>query len=349
LLWGICLAGGGCQTCSATLPPPTPLPRELAKVTQPLYQIEPPDILLIDTVRVVPKPPYKIEPLDTILVQASNVLPTEPILGLYGVQPEGTVSLGPSYGSAQVAGMTLEEARKAIENQLREAGFKNSQVRVAAGQSRARQQIRGEHLVRPDGTVGLGIYGSVYLAGYTLDEAKAVIEAHLSHYLQAPEVSVDVFSYNSKAYYIVTSGAGFGEQVFRFPSTGNETVLDALSQIGGLPPVASLCKIWLARPAPAGAGCYQVLPINWKTLTRGGETDTNYQLFPGDRIFVDSDPMVRFDTYIARLYTPIERMFGLTLLGSTVIHTVPQHIAYTTSAGGTGGGGTSTGAGVSGR
>ena len=32
---------------------------------------------------------------------------------------------------------------------------------VAIAQSRAMQVIRGEHLVRPDGTVGLGVYGSV--------------------------------------------------------------------------------------------------------------------------------------------------------------------------------------------
>ena len=44
---------------------------------------------------------------------------------------------------------------------------------------------------------------------------------------------------NSKVYYIITDGAGSGEQVFRFPVTGSETVLDAISQIGGLPPVSS--------------------------------------------------------------------------------------------------------------
>ena len=40
-----------------------------------------------------------------------------------------------------------------------------SPVDVAVAESRALQQIRGEHLVRTDGTVGLGVYGSVQVDG----------------------------------------------------------------------------------------------------------------------------------------------------------------------------------------
>jgi hypothetical protein len=61
------------------------------------------------------------------------------------------------------------------------------------------QPISGEHLVRPDGTVGLGLYGSVPVAGLTLDQARAVIEAHLTAFIKNPKVSEDVFAYNSKA------------------------------------------------------------------------------------------------------------------------------------------------------
>ena len=73
----------------------------------------------------------------------------------------------------------------------------------------------------------------------------------------------------------VTDGGGYGEQVYRFPSTGKETVLDALSQINGLPVVASKRNIWVARPAPDNVGYYQVLPVDWMALTRGAATATN--------------------------------------------------------------------------
>jgi polysaccharide export outer membrane protein len=341
------IAGAGCQTCSPSLlagtgcptdsvglaaPSGFSVPRELNKISQPTYVIEIPDILQIDTVRVVPRPPYRIAPLDSIVVTATGVLPDEPITGAYGVEPEGTINLGPSYGSFSVAGQTLAEARATLEKALKET-FKNAQVRVGLGTVGGIQQIRGQHLVRPDGTVGLGKYGDVYVVGLNLAEAKTAIEVHLAGYLLEPEVNVDVYSYNSKAYYIVTDGGGYGEQVYRFPFTGNETVLDAISQINGLPAVASKKRIWVARPAPAEATGYQVLPIDWKAITRGGATATNYQLLPGDRLFVEAEPLIALDSALAKVFAPIERVFGVTLLGSAVV----RSLSISSSATGTGG------------
>src|SRR5204862_503851 len=76
------------------------------------------------------------------------------------------------------------------------ATLANPGVTVVLYQSRGLQQIRGEHLVRSDGTIYLGTYGSVYVTGLTLSQAKAAIEEHLSQFLQRPEVAVDVLAYN---------------------------------------------------------------------------------------------------------------------------------------------------------
>src|SRR6266404_2924469 len=53
------------------------------------------------------------------------------------------------------------------------------------------------------------------LTGLTVEEAKKAIEAHLAEFLESPEVSVDVFNYASKVYYIVGQGAGFGDTLTR--------------------------------------------------------------------------------------------------------------------------------------
>ena len=45
---------------------------------------------------------------------------------------------------------------------------------------------------------------------------------------------MDVLAYNSKVYYVITDGGGAGEQVYRIPSNGNETVLDAIAAIEGI-------------------------------------------------------------------------------------------------------------------
>jgi polysaccharide export outer membrane protein len=331
----LCAALTGCVPTHKALVADDALPRETDKVNMPDYVIEPPDILLINAVRVVPLPPYRIEPLDSLLIQVSGVLEKEPIAGLYPVDPDGTVNLGLTYGSVRVAGLTLAEAKEAIEKHLK-ARFVKPEAVVALGQSRGQQQIAGEHLVRPDGTVGLGTYGAVRVAGLTLAEAKWAIEAHLGRFLQRPEVSLDVLAYNSKVYYVIFDSGGSGQQIARLPITGNETVLDALSQLNGLPPVSSTHHIWIARPGPVAAPCDQILDVNWNAITRRGRTETNFQVLPGDRIYVQAQALVATDTFLARLFSPMERVFGITLLGRGTVGALAQDLRQTGTNGTTG-------------
>jgi protein involved in polysaccharide export with SLBB domain len=297
------------------------LPKELTMTTHPPYTVAAPDILRIDANRMIPLPPYKIEPLDALYLFAEGAPENAQINGIYPVDPDGTINLGPKYGGQlQVADMTAQEAEKTIAKHL--ARFlKESAVSVSLAQSKGVQQIRGEHLVRPDGTVGLGTYGSVYVAGMTLPQVKSCIEQHLSRYLLKPEVSVDVGAFNSKSYYVITDFAGSGEQVVELPCTGNETVLSAIAKIGGLSPVSSK-KMWIARPAPPGQCVDQILPVDWKGITRRGHSRTNYQILPGDRVFVMSQPLTNVDTQLARTLAPFERLFGATLLGYTTVRTI---------------------------
>jgi|LakMenEpi03Aug12_release.lakeMendotaPanAssembly.Ray.scaffolds.fasta_scaffold04960_16 polysaccharide export outer membrane protein len=304
-----------CPTDPAKMPA-----KELAKVTLPPYVIEPPDILLVDALRVVPKPPFRIQSFDTLQVIVEGTLLEQPINGLYVVEPGGMLDLGPSYGKVMVGGQSLEEAQDAIFRHLKRV-LREPQVSLTLAQAAGQQQIAGEHLVGPDGTINLGTYGTVYVTGLTLEQAKAAIEKHLAQHLDAPLVSVDVFSYNSKVYYVVTEGAGFGDQIARFPVTGNETVLDAVSQINGLSRLSSK-DIWIARPAPSGVGCDQILPVDIDAILKGGSTATNYQVLPGDRVFIAQDQWVAFDSIVGKVTAPFERMFGFALLGSSAVQQI---------------------------
>jgi protein involved in polysaccharide export with SLBB domain len=131
-----------------------------------------------------------------------------------------------------------------------------------------------------------------------------------------------VSGYNSKVYYVITDGGGYGEQVIRLPITGNETVLDAVSQINGLSAVSSRHHIWVARPVPADLHSELVLPVDWIGITQHGNTATNYQLIPGDRVYVRAQSLITLDTQIARIISPVERIFGITLLGASTYQTV---------------------------
>ncbi len=300
---------------------PGPLPREKHMASHPAYTVAPPDILLIDAQRLIPRPPYRVEPLEVLFITVTGTLPNQPILGQLVISPEGTVNLGFDYGSVRVGGLTLDQVHTAIRQHLAKS-LANPQVAVSLAQFRGLQQIRGEHLVRPDGTISLGTYGCVYVAGLTLCQIKEVVEKHLSQFLLNPEIAVDVFAYNSQVYYVIMDGAGYGQQVFRLPITGNETVLDAISAVQGLAPVSSKKYIWLARPSPCQYGCNQILPVDWNAITQGGATCTNYQIFPGDRIFVKGDCLVAADNYLAKLLAPVERILGVTLLTTNVVGTM---------------------------
>jgi polysaccharide export outer membrane protein len=298
------------------------VPTELAKVSLPEYVIAPPDVLLVNALRVTPRPPYVIAPGDVLTISVTGTIVEQPISGIVPVDPEGTINLGYSYGTVPVVDMTLREAKAAVAEHLKSFLKAGYQVNLSLYQSRATQQIRGEHLVRQDGSIGLGVYGSVRVAGLTLRQAKTAIEAHLSQYLQKPEVSVDVSGFNSRSYYIIAERPGLGDLIWRLPITGNDTVLEALAQTYGLPAAASKKLIWLSRPSPADANCRQVLPIDYVAITQSGATATNYQIFPGDRIYVKAEPIVSFDIRLARLISPIERIFGVSLLGSETIHSI---------------------------
>jgi polysaccharide export outer membrane protein len=183
--------------------------------------------------------------------------------------------------------------------------------------------IQGERLVRSDGTVTLGFYGDVYVAGLTIEEAKEKIIAHLRKYLndeplgliqedpdtheflavppaESNRVIVDVAAYNSKFYYVQGDVGAPG----RLPITGNETVLDAIQFAGGVMPTANYQNIRLVRPAPPGACCEQILPINLAAIINAGDPTTNYQIMPGDRLMVYRDPIVRGTIFIERIAAP---------------------------------------------
>ena len=326
LLFGATFSGAGCRVMrrrpqEVVVPLPDDVtggvPRELCKAVLPMYTIEPPDILMIDAIHVVPKAPYHVKTLDVLAIQVRGTLPDAPVEGTFPVEPGGIINLGFSYGSLEVAGKTVEEIEKALKEHLSQS-LKEPQVLVSLAELAGRQQIAGEHLVAPDGTVTLGSYGGVLVVGMTVAEAKQAIEEHLAQDLDEPEVSLDVFAYNSKVYYVITQGAGLGDGVFRFPITGNETVLDAISQINGLEQVSSK-RIWIARAGRDSQGCHQIFPVDWNAVTQNGDTETNYQILPGDRVYIAEDKLIAFDTCLGKLTAPLERIMGFTLLGTNTV------------------------------
>ena len=292
-------------------------PHELAMQPLPDYRIEPPDVVEIEMLRLIPLPPYRAGVFDVLEIRA-NTPPNEPLENLYFmVEADGKVALGPPYGSVRVEGMTLEEVTSTLNKWL-SPFLREPAVYVQLARVSGAQPVTGQYLVGPDGTVNLRLYGRVCLMGKTVAEARLAIQKQLAKYLKSPELSVDVAAYNSKVYYIITQGAGLGDNVRRLPITGKQTVLDALSQTNGLSQVSSK-NIWIARPLASNPGKADILPVDWDGITARGATATNYQIFPGDRIYIGEDPLVTRSNLLSKKTAPVERTMGIVSLTSSML------------------------------
>ncbi len=141
-------------------------------------------------------------------------------------------------------------------------------------------------VVRPDGSVDLGFYGKVQVVGMTVRDAENAIGRQISLTPRDTDdkdpirVSVRlVNSTRSKLFYVLGTVNAPGS----YPITGNETVLDAII-LGGLKTNSLPDKAYLARPSLPGQA-ERVLRIDWERI-KMGDTETNYQIMPGDRVVV---------------------------------------------------------------
>lgn len=153
-----------------------------------------------------------------------------------------------------------------------------------------------DQTVQPDGTIDLGKYGRMVVAGKRIEEVEAcveelvnadpeVLDALEEAELEGPErVNVRLIDPQGSLFYVLGAVNSPGA----YPYTGRETVLDAVLAAGDLADNARRCEIILSRPTPVGE-CRTVLPVCWDNIVQLGDTTTNYQLMPGDRIFVPAN------------------------------------------------------------
>jgi polysaccharide export outer membrane protein len=143
-------------------------------------------------------------------------------------------------------------------------------------------RVPADQPVLPDGTIHLGRYGSVVVAGQTVNEIEAMVrDAVRAQEPNAGPIIVRVVTRVSKVYYVLGEVNAPGA----FTLNGRETVLDGILAAGGLNDRASRRDIILSRPTRPD-GCRVVLPVCYSEIVQLGDTTTNYQLAPGDRIFV---------------------------------------------------------------
>ncbi|TWU43940.1 SLBB domain protein [Novipirellula aureliae] len=158
-------------------------------------------------------------------------------------------------------------------------------------------RLPADQRVMADGSLDLGRFGRAVVAGLTVEDAEKLVEQTIENQIEVSEQGNDAKQDGVPKKIVIN--IRLLEPVHRFyvlgavnspgsyPLTGYETVLDGILAAGGLTSDASMCKMLLARPTTP-CSCRVTLPICYREITQLGDTTTNYQLQPGDRIFVST-------------------------------------------------------------
>jgi hypothetical protein len=121
-----------------------------------------------------------------------------------------------------------------------------------------------------------------------------------------------------KFIYVITEGAGFGDSVRRLRWSESERASDAIAQVGGISQISGK-KIWIARPSPQNRDKSTILNINWESISRHGDNETNYSLLPGDRVVVQQDATNARSNSISMHTSGTERIEGIVALTASAI------------------------------
>jgi len=157
-------------------------------------------------------------------------------------------------------------------------------------------ELSREYRVRPDGTIMIPLLSSPIRAeGLTLNQLSSVISNRLraAELVTHPDVIVTVKS--SQAHAVAISGAVQNPQIY--PIFGPTTLLDVLSQAGGLAPDAGSTAIITRSDAAARTSelredsgspppALGTIKVNLGKLLATGDPSMNLRIYPGDKVTV---------------------------------------------------------------
>jgi polysaccharide biosynthesis/export protein len=134
-------------------------------------------------------------------------------------------------------------------------------------------------VVRPDGRITLPLIKEIEVGGLTPRQAEAAITSRLGKFIGEPNVTVVVAAITSKKIYMI----GAVRKEGTLPYTYGMTVMQALSEAGGLTDYAKRKKIYILR---SENGREYRLDFNYEEVIKGERMEQNVVLLPGDTVVI---------------------------------------------------------------
>ena len=133
--------------------------------------------------------------------------------------------------------------------------------------------------VLPDGSISFPLAGRIDVAGLTTSEVENLVSTKLKTYLPDPQVTVIVTGIDGNRVYVVGKVAKPGPVLLTSPIT----VLQALSLAGLFDKFADTGNIKVLRNTADGQ---KVFSVDYNTLIKGRDLESNITVIPGDTILV---------------------------------------------------------------
>lgn len=168
--------------------------------------------------------------------------------------------------------------------------------------------------IRPDGRVSLQLAGEIVLAGKTIAEASSEIEKLYEKEIRTPRVSIQVRGFGAQKVFVT------GEVLRPGPITlpGTITVLQAISEAGGIKGTGDTKTIVLIRKGPDGSPVGRKLTLSAKGMPA---PDAATPLSPFDVVVVPESGIARADRWVdqhIRQLIPLNLSAGFTYLFQNV-------------------------------
>jgi polysaccharide biosynthesis/export protein len=141
------------------------------------------------------------------------------------------------------------------------------------------KDMSAEVVVRPDGKISLPLLNDLQAAGLTPDQLRARVIEAATKFVQDPNATVVVKEIRSRKVFITGMVVKGGP----FPLSGDMTVLQLISQAGGLQEYADSKNIVIIRKE---SGQEEYFKFNYKEVLRQKNVQQNILLKPGDTVVV---------------------------------------------------------------
>ena len=162
-------------------------------------------------------------------------------------------------------------------------------------------EIDGERQrIQPDGKINLRLLGEVKVVGMTAKEIAAKLAVLLGRYYVEPEVSVRVYIYASKKYYVSGQAAVTGPR----PYTGRDTLIDSVLA-SGVDFRSWTSRITVTRPAH-GETPVRTIQVDVDKMIKEGDWSQNILLEPNDVVHIPPTPLAWIALRINEVLHPLE-------------------------------------------